>query len=222
MPRILDIPRRVDTERPTPPRARRLATATLQGVKLQSAAPHAAALAATALLAAALLTGCGGGSTSSTGSTDGESASAPAASVVESGVAFARCVRSHGLPGFPDPKATGQTVRMASPSVVRSPAFQSAVHSCQRLLPKGPPGPEAPSPQAQSRMLDVSACMRRHGIPQFPDPTTSPPSNPAGYSGMLAGNGYYLAIPKSIDPSSPAFEQAAAVCDFGPRRHGAS
>jgi hypothetical protein len=103
---------------------------------------------------------------------------------------------------------------MGSPSIVRSPAFQSAAHSCQRLLPKGPPGPEPPSGQALARMLDVSACMRKHGIPGFPDPTSSPPSNPAGYSGIVGNGGDYLAIPKSLDTSSPAFEHAAAACNL--------
>jgi hypothetical protein len=178
-------------------------------------APRAQLLTAAALVSGALVVGCGGSSTSPTG---GASTSASAASDVASGVAFSRCIRSHGVPNFPDPKVSGQAIRMGSPSMVQSPAFQSAAHSCQRLLPKGPPGPEPPSPQAQSRMREVSACMRRHGISGFPDPTTSPPSNPAGYSGTIGNGGYYLAIPKSIDTNSPAFEQAAATCKFGPGR----
>jgi hypothetical protein len=103
---------------------------------------------------------------------------------------------------------------MGSPSVVRSPAFQSAVHACQRLLPKGRPGPEASSPQAQARMLGVSACMRKHGISGFPDPTTSLPPNSAGNSAILGNGGYFLAIPKSIDTRSPAFERAATACNL--------
>ncbi len=177
--------------------------------------PRARLLTAAALLSGVLVAGCGGSSGSPTG---GASTSASAASAVESGVAFSRCIRSHGVPNFPDPKVSGQTVRMGSPSTMQSPAFQSAAHSCQRLLPKGPPGPEPPSPQAQARMLEVSACMRKHGISGFPDPSTSPPSNPAGNSGIIGSGGYYLAIPKSIDTSSPAFEQAAAACNFGPGR----
>jgi hypothetical protein len=173
--------------------------------------PRARLLTASALLSGVLVAGCGASSTSPTG---GTSTTASAASAVESGVAFSRCIRSHGVPNFPDPKVSGHTVRMGSPSTVQSPAFQSAAHACQRLLPKGPPGTEASSPQAQARMLNVSACMRKHGISGFPDPTTSPPSNSAGYSGIMGNGGYYLAIPKSLDTNSPAFEQAAAVCNF--------
>jgi hypothetical protein len=59
--------------------------------------------------------------------------------------------------------------------------------------------------------------MRKHGISGFPDPSTSPPSNP-GNSGIIGNGGYYLAIPKSIDTNSRAFEHAAGACDFGPGR----
>jgi hypothetical protein len=171
-------------------------------------------LTAAALLSGVLVAGCGGGSTSPAG---GASPSASAASAVESGVALSMCIRSHGVPNFPDPKVSGHTIRMGSPRTMESPAFQSALRSCQRLLPKGAPGPEASSSQAQARMLEVSACMRKHGISGFPDPTTSPPSNP-GNSAIVDSGGYFLAIPKSIDTNSPAFKQAAAACNFGPGR----
>jgi hypothetical protein len=59
--------------------------------------------------------------------------------------------------------------------------------------------------------------MRKHGILRFADPTTSPPSNP-GNSAIVGSGGYFLAIPNSIDTSSPAFERAAAACNFGPGR----
>jgi hypothetical protein len=67
-------------------------------------------------------------------------------------------------------------------------------------------------------MLSVSACMRKHGISGFPDPTTSPPANPAGNSGIIGNGGYFLVIPQSLDTHSPVFEQAAAMCNFGPGR----
>ncbi len=189
------IPDAIRKKRPTPQRASRLIAA--------------------ALLSGVLVAGCGG---SSTGPTGGASTSASPASAVESGVAFSRCIRSHGAPNFPDPKVSGQTVRMGSQRTIESPAFQSAVHACQRLLPKGPPSSGPPSSQAQARMLAVSACMRKQGISGFPDPSTSPPSSSAGDSGIIGNGWYYLAIPSSIDTSSSVFEHAAAVCNLGPGR----
>jgi hypothetical protein len=140
-------------------------------------------------------------------------------SKVAGAYAFARCMRSHGVPNFPDPKATGNTIEIlgANSGVnVQSPAFQSAQKSCKHLLPGGGPGSGPPSPQARAQLLQISQCMRQHGISSFPDPRTGSPPNPTGYSAILGRGGYYLAIPSSIDTKSPAFRQAATACKFGP------
>jgi hypothetical protein len=137
-------------------------------------------------------------------------------------LAFSRCMRAHGVPNFPDPVSSGGGIRISigtnsglSPS---SPAFQSAQTACKHLLPGGGPGSGRPSPQARAEMLRESECMRAHGISGFPDPTTTPPSNPSDYSAVVGRNGVWLAVPNSIDPQSPAFRQAAAACNFGLRR----
>lgn len=136
-------------------------------------------------------------------------------------LAFSRCMRAHGVTNFPDPSSSGGGIQIAigSSSGVnpRSPAFQSAQGSCKHLLPGGGPGSGPPSPQARAQMLQIARCMRAHGISGFPDPTTTPPSGPAGYSAIMGHNGVFLAIPNSIDTRSPAFKQAAAACNFGPR-----
>jgi hypothetical protein len=129
-------------------------------------------------------------------------------------------MRSHGVSNFPDPKISGRSIEiLGSNSGInqQSPAFQSAQTSCTHLLPGGGPGSGPPSAQAHAQLLQVSQCMRQHGISSFPDPQTgSPPSNPAGYSAVLGLGGYFLAIPSSIDTKSPAFRQAATACKFGP------
>jgi hypothetical protein len=50
---------------------------------------------------------------------------------------FAVCMRSHGVPNFPDPGAGAASIK---PGAVdpNSPAFKSAVTSCQSLLPARP------------------------------------------------------------------------------------
>jgi len=53
------------------------------------------------VMAAALLTAACGGSSSSTSTASSPHAGGAASS--PSGLAFARCVRSHGIPNFPDP-----------------------------------------------------------------------------------------------------------------------
>jgi hypothetical protein len=48
-------------------------------------------------------------------------------------LAFARCMRAHGVPNFADPTAHG----LAVPAGIdpNSPAFQAAFQACRRLLP---------------------------------------------------------------------------------------
>jgi hypothetical protein len=51
-------------------------------------------------------------------------------------VRWARCVRSHGLPNFPDPDAQGAFD--SSRFDESSPAFQTASNACKSLQPAGP------------------------------------------------------------------------------------
>jgi hypothetical protein len=133
-------------------------------------------------------------------------------------IQFAQCMRAHGVPNFPDPKSGGG-IEIPDSSGIKpfSPAFKSAQNSCRKLLPGGGPMSGHPSAQDKAQMLAISQCMRRHGITDFPDPTTSPPTSPAGDSAVLGRDGVFLAIPQSVDTRSPAFKQAAATCGFGPR-----
>lgn len=137
------------------------------------------------------------------------------------GIKFADCMRSHGVPNFPDPTGAGGGIRIQIGSGVNpaSPAFQSAQRSCGKLLPGGGPGSGPPSAQAHAQLLKTSECMRAHGISGFPDPSSgSPPAPGSGaYSAVMGRGGYFLAIPSSIDMRSPAFTRAAAACGFGPR-----
>jgi hypothetical protein len=64
---------------------------------------------------------------------------------------FAHCMRSHGVPNFPDPTADGalNLGRMVGGRKVgvdpNTPQFRSAQHACQKLAPGGPgaPGPQS-------------------------------------------------------------------------------
>ena len=128
---------------------------------------------------------------------------------------FAKCMRSHGVSDFPDPSAGGG-IHIQSGSGVDpfSPAFKAARARCAKLLPGGGPGGGHPSSQEIAAARQTSECMRRHGITGFPDPTLKPPSSPAGYSILENRGGVILAVPRTIDPNSPAFLQAAKSCHF--------
>jgi hypothetical protein len=49
-------------------------------------------------------------------------------SVVRHELAFAKCMRSHGVPNFPDPNASGNMQFPLSSPLPKSPAFQRALN----------------------------------------------------------------------------------------------
>lgn len=146
----------------------------------------------------------------------GSSSATASSSAHNQGIQFADCMRSHGVPSFPDP-SSGGGIHITAGSGINpfSPAFKAAQSACNKLLPGGGPGGHgAPSEQAKEQMLAISECMRAHGITSFPDPTTMPPSGP-GYSQVLGRGGVFLAVPDTINAASPAYTRAAATCKFG-------
>jgi hypothetical protein len=133
-----------------------------------------------------------------------------------SGLEFADCMRSHGVPNFPDPPSGGGggiQINANSGINPNSPAFQSARTKCMKLLPGGGPlhGPVSESRKLQ--MLSLSRCMRAHGVPDFPDPTSSPPAPGNGLGIAFGGQGSFIAVTATM-MQSPAFQQAAAACGF--------
>jgi len=173
-----------------------------------------ALLAAMAIASVVGLAACGGGG--STGATTGAPSPKQAAAHYSQALAFSKCMRSHGVTSFPDP-TSGGGIQIGSNSGINpfAPSFKSAQAACSKLLPGGGPGNAKPDPQAKKTMLQISVCMRSHGITAFPDPTTTAPTSPAGYGLIMGRGGYFLAIPQSLDPQSPAFQKAASACNFG-------
>jgi len=138
-----------------------------------------------ALLAAA----CAGTvSTVAAGSTDYQKA-----------VAYAQCMRAHGAPRWPDPDSQGVLVStVANRADFQAPA--SASKACQHLLPNG--GVLTPTQRRNlvSAGLRFAACMRAHGIVNFPDSGRGP--------GISAGRLAKL----GIEPNSPRFQSARRTC----------
>jgi hypothetical protein len=191
-------------------------------------------LVVTALLCGALVAGCGGsspGSTVSTGSGAGvgsagagdSAASSSAAQMHRAGLAFARCMRANGVPRFPDPTTEGGGFYVGSDIDRASPAFRRAQARCHTLMPGGgPPRQTHPSAQTLARFRGIAECMRRHGVPDFPDPRTSVPPNPFGAAegGVISDiEEVIFVFPSTIDEQAPAFTQAAAACAFPLHNH---
>jgi hypothetical protein len=165
---------------------------------------------------ALVIAGCGSSSNpSSTGKGTASGASA--------GVRYSNCMRSHGVPNFPDPGGTSDGVKIGFGRHLVTPAFQAAQKTCASLLPgAGPGGSGQPSAALEKQMLAVAECMRAHRVSGFPDPTMTTPSSPAGNSFVFTQDGVSFVFPSTINLQSPAVKQAATACHFiiGTPGHG--
>ena len=186
-------------------------------------------LVAAILVSGVLAAGCGGSSGSQTATTVGGTTTS-ASSAASSGstgpgaygsgpLAFSRCMRANGVPSFPDPNpGRGGLFSLAgiNPS---SPAFRAAQEKCQKLMGGGPPVPGStthPSAQTLTKLVRIARCMRQHGVPQFPDPRTSVPSNPAGIQEITDFDGVILLFPTTMKLQAPAYKQALTACGAPP------
>jgi len=148
-----------------------------------------------------VLAACGSSHKSSATNASGTSSSA---------LAFASCMRSHGVPSFPDPSGGGGGIQLGATGVnPQSPAFKSARKACGGLLPGGHPG-GPPATQSQFlAALKFSRCLRTHGQPDFPDPTRfDAPPGPI----LIIGPGLYFRVGQNFDPHAPAVHQAFTAC----------
>jgi hypothetical protein len=171
--------------------------------------------------AALLIAGCGGGSPSSgvahlsTGASSGSPSSGKSstpesrASTQQKMVAYSQCMRSHGVPEFPEPTEGRLLIHRsvhnghATGIDPQSSQFQAAQKACGKLLPEGGAPSPAQQAKAQEGALKFSQCMRSHGVPNFPDPSFSG----GGVKMTLKSGGA-----NGIDPNSPRFQAAQKAC----------
>ena len=175
------------------------ATVMLAGCGGNSNSPSVASLGSPATTTSA---GDGGGTAGGGGT--GPSNGSQLIMKMPDGARFSACMRAHGVKNFPDPGSQG-TIQVGPSSGIDpgSPTFQAAQSACRKLLPNGgQPTPQQVA-QMQHQALAFSACMRKHGLPDFPDPT-------------FTGHGIRMAIrggPGSdLNPQSPAFQAARQAC----------
>src|SRR5579863_502940 len=100
----------------------------------------------------------------------GTSAASAASAQLRAEIAYARCMRAHGVRNFPDPNSQGDFPDFRSD--VSKQTSVAAQHACQHLLPKGGnAGSGGPTPPIKTEFsLKVAECLRTHGFPNFPDP----------------------------------------------------
>jgi hypothetical protein len=168
-----------------------------------------------ALLGIGVLVGaCGGGSPgqgvvslgktpTATGSSAAQGGSV--ASRESSALAYTHCMRTHGEPNMPEPSFRGGhiSISISAGSGVdpASPQFKAANNACRRLVPKtgGRAVGNTITPAEQADYLRAAACMRSHGVPNFPDPT-------------FEDDRVEFNSPTLIDTNSSEYKSAVASC----------
>ena len=135
----------------------------------------AVAIIATASLAL-LATACGGSPAAQVarlGASTTQSSSASGGSTHDQALAFARCVRSHGVRLWPNPESNGtfdKSELTPSQLGVGSSQIAAAERACKSLLPTYS---ATPQPHVVAQALRFSRCMRAHGATNFPDPQSN-------------------------------------------------
>ena len=139
---------------------------------------------------------CGGGSPPSS------SSKLPSAGSTQGAfVAFAVCMRTHGMSGYPDPQVSSSGnhghVKISLGGLdPNSSAFKSASAACHHLLPDGGSSHAGVTAQELAQDVAVAACMRSHGVPSFPDPD---------HDGVFT-------LPTGTDQHAPQFQRATHAC----------
>jgi len=94
-------------------------------------------------------------------------------------LAYSRCMRTHGMPNFPDPIPTpsgGYGFHMPQGSNEINPQsheYVAAQEACKSLAPQWWTGGQQLSPAQQQAWLTWAKCIRANGVPGFADPTFS-------------------------------------------------
>ena len=161
----------------------------MKQVQIPSAARAAVAVLTVAALACPAAA-CSG--SPSAASPDGSSSAAAAAS--SPAVSYSHCMRAHGVPNFPDPGSGGSLPKGSAQQFgVSSVRLQAAEQACQHVLPSTGDlltaaslqqcylthvCPPALVQQALSAGRKFAQCIRSHGVPNWPDPTSEAGGGP--------------------------------------------
>jgi len=109
--------------------------------------------------------------------------------------AYSQCMRSHGVPNFPDPVLTPSgRYGYRTPGIdPRSAGFQGALQACKGLPSPWQSTGQQLSPAQQQAWLSWAKCVRAHGVPNFADPTFS------GSAAQVSGGSSSPRLPSAMD-----------------------
>lgn len=147
-----------------------------------------------------VVAGCGGGGSpgvasvaSSTTTSQGSSSSnsSPVVAQGNKALAYSHCMRSNGVSNYPDPNSSGNLPKGNAQSFgVSTSQYQAAEQACGHLLPSSGSAsltqclmtgdcPQSVVHPALEEGRRFAQCMRRHGVPNWPDPTVDSLGRPS-------------------------------------------
>jgi hypothetical protein len=177
-------------------------------------------LVAVAAVLSLVAAGCGGSASPGVASISTGTSSARSSDTTGgagSPTALATCLTSHGFPASVGASGAGSGINLFGVTISGSvdpgsPQLQSAIQACRKYLPPGAQPSLTPAQRAEAvkAYTRFAACMRKNGVPSFPDPD---PSSTTFFSPDSL---------KGIDPASPQVQQAFKTCQpleptIGPR-----
>jgi hypothetical protein len=160
-----------------------------------------------------MLAACGGPSSSgvaqlgtTTTLVSSSSHSSTASTQIRDALAFARCMRSHGVLNYPDPNSAGGLPKVGPQQLdVSTTQFQAAQTACKSRLPSSGQSSQAWDQQTMNALWKFARCVRSHGVPNWPDPLAE--SDP----GQVGTPGFPRTL-QGIDTNSPQVKDAMNAC----------
>jgi hypothetical protein len=144
-----------------------------------------------------VVAGCGGGGSPGIASVSSSTASGITGSPTSAGRGTAalrvagQCIRQHGIPGFPDPTVATSGLakgeRVLDKEILRTipqSVVTRTLGECRTELERADVRTSGPHSAANTQdvqyLLAFARCVRRHGVPNFPDPSNQGSFNLAG------------------------------------------
>jgi hypothetical protein len=131
------------------------------------------------------------GSSTTTNEAGSSSNSSPAGTQRIKALAYSHCMRSNGVPSYPDPNSSGNLPKGDAQTFgVSTSQYQAAQQACGSLLPSGGSAslaqclmtgdcPRSVVQQALEEGLKFARCMRSHGATNWPDPSVDSLGRPS-------------------------------------------
>jgi hypothetical protein len=124
-------------------------------------------------------------------------------------LAYARCMRSHGVPQFPAPDGQGNFNDTQIQQLDQNdPQERNAFTTCRGLLPNEGTGLSVTQLQTMQQQnlknaVKAAHCMRAHGIGDFPDPAGSTQGSGINWQPVMSAGG---------DLDTPSYAAAYDAC----------